>query len=56
MYGYSQGKPRGKRDGWIPESGRTDLGILEETSVSAPKVGAEEISGAMAIASVGISI
>ena len=29
---------RGRRAGWVPESGRTDLGILEETGVLARKV------------------
>ena len=29
---------RGRRAGWVPESGRTDLGIPEETGVLAWKV------------------
>ena len=38
MFGYSQGKASGNCAGWIPESGRADLGIPEETGVSERKV------------------
>ena len=56
---------------WVPESGQTDLGIPKETGVSAQKVlparfqelagaekirYAEEIAGAMTMASVGCNI